>query len=279
MTEQENVRTIQEAYASFQRGDVQAVLNVLTDDVEWVTPGPTSILPLAGHRRGRDEVAQFFSLLNGSEEVEQFEPQEYVAQGNNVVVFVKYRSRIKSTGHTADADLVHVFTVRDGKIAAFREYYDTAAAVEAYRTTPEQENVRTIQEAYASFQRGDVQAVLNVLTDDVEWVTPGPTGILPLAGHRQGRDEVAQFFSLLNGSEEVEQFKPQQYVAQGNKVVAFVKYRSRIKSTGHTADADLVHVFTVRDGKIAAFREYYDTAAAVEAYRRTTPEQRAAAAS
>ena len=138
MTEQENVRTIQEAYASFQRGDVQAVLNVLTDDVEWVTPGPTGILPLAGHRRGRDEVAQFFSLLNGSEEVEQFEPQQYVAQGNKVVAFVKYRSRIKSTGHTADADLVHVFTVRDGKIAEFREYYDTAAAVEAYRTTTEQ---------------------------------------------------------------------------------------------------------------------------------------------
>ncbi|HEU0004489.1 MAG TPA: nuclear transport factor 2 family protein, partial [Terriglobia bacterium] len=62
MTEEENVRTIQEAYASFQRGDVQAVLNVLTDDVEWVTPGPTGILPLAGHRRGRDEVAQFFSV-------------------------------------------------------------------------------------------------------------------------------------------------------------------------------------------------------------------------
>ena len=137
MTEEENVRTIQEAYASFQRGDVQAVLNVLTDDVEWVTPGPTSILPLAGHRRGRDEVGQFFSLLNGSEEVEQFEPQEYVAQGNNVVVFVKYRSRITSTGHTANSDLVHVFTVRDGKIAEFREYFDTAAAVEAYRTTTE----------------------------------------------------------------------------------------------------------------------------------------------
>ena len=138
MTEQENVRTIQAAYASFQRGDVQAVLNVLTDDVEWVTPGPTGILPLAGHRRGRDEVAQFFSVLNGSEEVEQFEPQEYVAQGNKVVAFVKYRSRIKSTGHTVDADLVHVFTVREGKIAEFREYYDTAAAVEAYRTTTEQ---------------------------------------------------------------------------------------------------------------------------------------------
>ena len=142
----------------------------------------------------------------------------------------------------------------------------------------EQENVQTIQEAYASFQKGDIQAVLNALTDDVEWVTPGPTGILPLAGHRQGRDEVGQFFSELNSSEEVEQFDPHEYVAQGNKVVAFVKYRGRVKSTGRNVDADLVHVFTVRDGKIAAFREYYDTAAAVEAYR-TTTEQGAAAAS
>ena len=48
MAEQENVRIVQEAYASFQRGDIQAVLNSLTDDVEWTTPGPPDIIPMAG---------------------------------------------------------------------------------------------------------------------------------------------------------------------------------------------------------------------------------------
>jgi ketosteroid isomerase-like protein len=136
MAEQENVRIIQRAYESFQRHDLLAVLNALTDDVEWVTPGPVDILPLAGHRRGRDEVMQFFSLFNGGEEVEQFEPQEYVAQGDKVVVFLKYRSRIKATGGIAEVDLVQVFTLRDGKIAAFYEYYggpNCASVPQLYR--------------------------------------------------------------------------------------------------------------------------------------------------
>jgi hypothetical protein len=41
MTEQENLQAIQSMYAAFARGDIQAVLDGLTDDVEWILPGPT----------------------------------------------------------------------------------------------------------------------------------------------------------------------------------------------------------------------------------------------
>jgi ketosteroid isomerase-like protein len=69
MSEQANVRTVVEAYTSFKNGDIESVLKVLTADVEWITPGPPDLMPVAGKRRGRDEVAQFFSTLNEPEEV------------------------------------------------------------------------------------------------------------------------------------------------------------------------------------------------------------------
>jgi ketosteroid isomerase-like protein len=89
MSEQANVRTLANAYSSFKKGDIEEVLKVLTDDVEWTTPGPPELIPVAGKRRGRQQVAAFFSTLNQTENVELFEPQEYIAQGDKVVALIK----------------------------------------------------------------------------------------------------------------------------------------------------------------------------------------------
>lgn len=138
MSEQENVQIVKEAYAAFTRGDIPAILNALTDDVVWFLPGPTDIVPVAGERRGREQVGQFFSTLDENQEALQFEPQEFIAQGEKVVVLGHYRWRIKPTGRVFASEWVHVFTLRDGKVVGFHEYYDTAAIVEAYRTTSAQ---------------------------------------------------------------------------------------------------------------------------------------------
>jgi ketosteroid isomerase-like protein len=34
-----------------------------------------------------------------------------------------------------EADLVHLFTFVNGKVKSFREYYDTAATLDAYKAT------------------------------------------------------------------------------------------------------------------------------------------------
>lgn len=134
MSEQANVRTVVEAYTSFKNGDIESVLKVLTADVEWITPGPPELMPVAGKRRGRDEVAQFFSTLNEQEEVLMFHPEEYIAQGDKVIALIKYRGRVKATGKSVEADLVHIFTLGNGKVRSFREFYDTAAVLDAYKT-------------------------------------------------------------------------------------------------------------------------------------------------
>ena len=133
MANQDNTQLVQEGYATFGRGDIPALLDMMTEDIVWVSPGPRDVLPTAGERRGHDQVAQFFSTLNDTEEIQRFEPHEFIAQDDKVVALVKYGARIRSTGRTVDTELVHIFTLRDGKIAQFREYFDTAAAVAAFQ--------------------------------------------------------------------------------------------------------------------------------------------------
>ena len=138
MSEQDNLQIVKDAYAAFKRGDIPAILNTLSDDVVWFLPGQISLVPVAGERRGREEVGQFFAALDENQEVKEFEPQEFIAQGEKVVVLGQYRWRVKSTGREFSSDWVHVFTVRDGKVAGFKEYYDTDACADAYRAASAQ---------------------------------------------------------------------------------------------------------------------------------------------
>jgi ketosteroid isomerase-like protein len=55
-------------------------------------------------------------------------------------------------------------------------------------------NVQTVKHAYAAFQRGDMNAILSLLTDDVEWDgVKGTDGVLPQAGKRRGKPAVTEF--------------------------------------------------------------------------------------
>src|SRR5918994_4629624 len=62
MSEHTNAEVIRQAYEAFGRGDIPEVLDLLTDDVDWALQGP-SVIPWAGPGRGREAVAEFFSLL------------------------------------------------------------------------------------------------------------------------------------------------------------------------------------------------------------------------
>jgi ketosteroid isomerase-like protein len=131
MNEQQNLEVIRNAYAAFQSGDIPGLLSKLTDDVEWFTPGPSQI-PYAGTFRGKGGVTEFFRILSESEDVQIFEPEHLFADDDTVVAIGRYAARVKETGRTAQADWVQQFTFRDGKIAKYREYYDTAKFAQAY---------------------------------------------------------------------------------------------------------------------------------------------------
>jgi uncharacterized protein len=130
MSDQTNADVVQRGYEAFGRGDIPAFLELLTDDVEWIQQGPP-VIPFAGTRHGHEGVMEYFSLLGETLEFEQFEPREFVAQDDTVVVLGFERSLGKATGRTVEQEWAHVYTLRDGKIAKGRFFEDTAAYVAA----------------------------------------------------------------------------------------------------------------------------------------------------
>ena len=131
MSTQENTNIVKQTYEAFLRGDIEGLLKLYADDVQWEAYGPPSI-PTTGSWPGKEGLARFFATVNETLEVHSFEPQEYIAQDDQVAVLGHYDWTARATGRPFSANWVHVVTLRDGKIIRFREYTDTAAAVAAF---------------------------------------------------------------------------------------------------------------------------------------------------
>lgn len=132
MSVEENVQNAKEGYAAFGRGDVPAILELLTDDIEWISPGPPDVIPEAGTYRGKEEVGRFFATLAEAADFQKFEPQEFIAQGDHVVVLISSEATVKRTGRKLTDHAAHVWTFKGGKVARFEIFNDTAALVAAY---------------------------------------------------------------------------------------------------------------------------------------------------
>lgn len=131
--EAENVKVVQGAYAAFGRGDISGLLGYMTDDIHWrPVIGTAAHVPFSGEQTGKTKVAEFFKQVAESEDFEQFEPREFVAQGDTVVAIGHYRAVSKATGKRFDSDFAMVFTLRNGKVATFREFTDSAGINAAF---------------------------------------------------------------------------------------------------------------------------------------------------
>jgi uncharacterized protein len=126
MSADANIKTIVQVYEAFGRGDVAAILDAVTDDVDWAAEASSAAAPWYGVRTGRDAVARFFADFGSAMEVEEFTPVSFASNDTDVLTIVRFRGRSRGTGKTAAMNLHHFFRFRDGKIAHYRGTEDTA---------------------------------------------------------------------------------------------------------------------------------------------------------
>lgn len=127
-------------------------------------------------------------------------------------------------------------------------------------------NVAMLQETYRLYATEGIQPVLDRLTDDASWFSVGP-GDLPWCGSYAGRDGVASFYERLNDALTVQEYEVEQVIAQGEWVVALATVTARFKASGRVEQFEKADVFRIVDGRIAEFREYYDSAKALDALK------------
>ncbi len=128
-----NTELVQQAYGYFAEGNIPALLDLLTDDVKWTVAGPQNILPWVGTRNGKQEVGEFFRLVDENNEFLTFEPREFIAERDKVVTLGYLEAKSKKTGRVSKTEWAMVFVFRNGKVCGHTQYSDTYDAAEAFK--------------------------------------------------------------------------------------------------------------------------------------------------
>jgi ketosteroid isomerase-like protein len=114
---------VEGAYASFATGDVPAALAAMADDIQWAE---AEGFPLAGTYIGPQAVLEgVFMRLGEIGDEFAVVPEQFVADGDTVVVLGNYTWKHKSSGEPALVKMVHVWTIDGGKAVAFQQHVDT----------------------------------------------------------------------------------------------------------------------------------------------------------
>ncbi|MDH5539293.1 MAG: nuclear transport factor 2 family protein [Rhizobacter sp.] len=121
---------VQNAYGAFGRGDIPALLQMLTDDVRWQFVGDRNA-PYTATVVGHGQVGEWFGSVAASDDIQAFEPRQFLAGANHVTVIGWERSIAKPSGKPFECEWVHVWRIRDGRISSFWGMYDTAPVAAA----------------------------------------------------------------------------------------------------------------------------------------------------
>jgi ketosteroid isomerase-like protein len=120
------ISDLRDAYAAFNRGDIDAAVNPLDPEIEWTEPAE---FPGGGTYHGRDGVKRYLTQSRAAWAEVKSEPERFISAGNRIVVFVHARVRPKDSKEWQDVNLADVYTYQNGKAVQMRAFADRQEAL------------------------------------------------------------------------------------------------------------------------------------------------------
>lgn len=111
---------VEEMFAAFGSGDVEKFVDTVSDDTLWIYHG-TQIIP-KGVFEKKEGVRSFFSNILDKTEIISFEPQQYIVEGNMVVVLGQEHQKVKRSGRELKQKWVQIYTVENDLITRMEEF-------------------------------------------------------------------------------------------------------------------------------------------------------------
>jgi ketosteroid isomerase-like protein len=131
----------------------------------------------------------------------------------------------------------------------------------------ETENVAILKKAYQIWhdtKAGSVDHWLDLMTDDVQFRSLAE-GAQTMEFTRVStcKNDVKRYFAGLTTDWAMIYYQIDEYIVQGDRVVALGRCSFRHKKTGKVLETPKADFHQFRDGKICEFFEFYDTAQAI----------------
>ena len=125
----ENVDVLKRGYDAFNGGDQQTLAGVFAEDVRWEGSDDERV-PGAGTHEGRDAALGALGQAVEPFESLQSQPDEFIEDGDTVVVLGHTEARTKS-GNDLKVPFVHVWRMQDATIKRGQLLTDTSVILQA----------------------------------------------------------------------------------------------------------------------------------------------------
>lgn len=113
-------KVVEKMFAAFSRGDVEEFVATVSEDTVWIYHG-TQIIP-AGTFENKEGVRTFFSNILERTDIINFEPQQYIVEGNMVVVLGHEHQKVKRSGRELKQKWIQIYTVENELITRMEEF-------------------------------------------------------------------------------------------------------------------------------------------------------------
>jgi uncharacterized protein len=120
-----NVEIVGRLIDAWSRRDLEAVLEAMHPQCE------VRGIEVGEALRGHDELAAGFRDWFDAFEEFTIEPEDFISDGDRVLVPMRQRARGKGSGLEIDQRFYQLFTLRDGMVFRFEEYSEEADAQKA----------------------------------------------------------------------------------------------------------------------------------------------------
>jgi len=167
---------------------------------------------------------------------------------------------IPASGKSVNIDGVTLVKMINGKIAQEQDFMDNMVFMQQLGLLSNPENLSVIDSTYKAFAVGDIPAVLAVMDTNIVWNEAegnayadgnpyiGPEAVLNGVFARIGAEY--EYFNLAD---------IQLHEMSNDKVLATLRYHAKLKQNGAIIDAQVAHLWALKDGKVISFQQFVDT--------------------
>ena len=122
---------MQRLFPLLAEGKTEDAAALFADSVSFSIPHPPGI-PWVPEVDSAEGMRTFFELLRTHVRAKEFELQQVIAEGDDVVLLGRMVSEVRKTGRDIDTAFALHTTVRDGRITRYHLYENTYAVAKAY---------------------------------------------------------------------------------------------------------------------------------------------------
>lgn len=213
-----------------------------------------------------DFKAYYQNFLTGFSDI-KFTVVDAFGQGDKIAKHWRFEGKhtgdffgIPATGNSVDMEGVTLAKMKNGKIVQEQDFLDNSVMMQQLGLVSNPDNVSIIDGMYNAFAKGDIPTVLGGMDANIVW-NEAEGNTYADGNPYIGPDAVLNgVFARVGG--EWDGFKLvdiQLHNMSNNHVLATLRYNGTYKKTNKTIDAQVAHLWTLKNGKVVAFQQYVDT--------------------